>query len=413
LLLLLLLLLLMGVQKDDGPVMKVPKMVHAIGDKRARDEAEEQEVVAGFLLYAEAVKRAQAAGLLVQGAVDAVIRAYVHWRGGMQEIRVFAIPDGSFQPAQICEKFFVQHFRFTHAEMDRVVLALLNVGFPQTIRSASRDKCSLYDAVCMMCFKYAWPTRLGTMVKTFCSSTSRMSRLVSCLRRLIFKHFHRKLRNPPPLSLVQLETYCDAVAAKSGLDICFGFIDGTVRPICKPSVLQGSCYNGKDRVHAIKYQAVSVPDGMFLQLCGPWPGARHDQFLLKESELVPYLMSLPRRGDGAMHVIYADQGYSDDVGIQTPYFDGAVNARHEAFNQAMASSRISVEWAFGGIIEKWSSQAFTRTQQLLSNRKIGQVYIVASFLCNLLNTLQRNNTSHYFGVHPPVLESYLQSMFEH
>jgi hypothetical protein len=201
------------------------------------------------------------------------------------------------------------------------------------------------------------------------------------------------------------------VQEKSGLSNCVGFIDGTVRPICKPSVLQGSCYNGKDRVHALKYQGITTPDGMILQLSGPWPGARHDQFMVRESGIQDYMCSLPRREDGAMYVLYADQGYSEDVGIVTPYFDGAINSLHEAFNQQMASSRISVEWAFGNIVQQWASTSFTATQQMLSNRKVGQVYIVAAFLCNLLNTMSPNNTSQYFGVQPPSLELYLQQMY--
>ena len=110
--------------------------------------------------------------------------------------------------------------------------------------------------------------------------------------------------------------------------------------------------------------------------------------------------------------MYADQGYSDDVGVETPYFDAAVNAQHEAFNQAMASSRITVEWQFGGILQNWAANDMVRLQQLLSNRKIGQVYIVSGFLCNLLNTLRPNNTSQYFGVQPPMLEAYLVSMYQ-
>jgi hypothetical protein len=382
--------------------------------KRQREDSEEEEIISAFVLYSESIRRGQQACASYVYAVNAVIRAYVKHRGGDQACRVFAtVPSRSFDPALICEKSFVQEFRFTHAEMDRVVLALLNAGFPRKVKSKARDKCSLYEAVCMMCCKYAWPERLGSMgTKVFFTSVSRMSRLISALRKLIFHHFHGKLAMPDPVSAARLEEFCAAVKVKSGHSLCFGFIDGTVRPMCKPSFLQGINYTGKDRTHALKYQALTCPDGMFLQLCGPWPGSRHDQYMVRESKLLPYIQSLPRRRDGGLYVVYADQGYSDDVGVETPYFDAAVNAQHEAFNQAMASSRITVEWQFGGILQNWAANDMVRLQQLLSNRKIGQVYIVSGFLCNLLNTLRPNNTSQYFGVQPPMLEAYLVSMYQ-
>jgi nuclease HARBI1 len=377
---------------------------------RESDDEDEVEVVAAFLLYVEMVRRQHMAYGQLRTSVESVVSYYVHLRGGVNEVFNFEVPSVKFQPQLICEKWFSQHFRFTHHEMDRVVLAFVNAGFPSVVRTKTRDKCGLYEALCMMCFKYAFPMRLGTMVKVFGSSVCRMSRIVSSLRRLIFHRFRASLATPQQLAPNQLDVFCAAVKKKSSLGTCFGFIDGTVREICKPSALQGPLYNGKDRKHALKYQGVTTPDGMFLQLAGPWPGSRHDQFMVRESGILDYLESIPRRAsDGAVYCIYADQGYSQAFGIETPYFDGAVNALHEAFNQCMASSRISVEWAFGAIVTQWQSTAFTPQQQLLSNRKIGQVYLVAGLLCNLLNTMHPNNTSKYFGVAPPVLEVYMRN----
>ena len=50
---------------------------------------------------------------------------------------------------------------------------------------------------------------------------------------------------------------------------CFGFIDGTVRPICRPQENQGIVYNGHKRVHALKYQSVALPCGMIANMYGP------------------------------------------------------------------------------------------------------------------------------------------------
>ena len=37
---------------------------------------------------------------------------------------------------------------------------------------------------------------------------------------------------------------------------CWGFIDGAVRPICRPGENQRVVYNGHKRVHALKYQSI-------------------------------------------------------------------------------------------------------------------------------------------------------------
>jgi len=380
--------------------------------KRALEADDEAgEFFAALYGYMDHVNRVRSACSMTCSIVDAAVAAYVKYRGGIQEIRLHVVPPNvSFDADSIDEKWFVQHFRFSHAQMNRVVVSLMQAGIPAVIKTASRDKCGLHEALCMLCFKYAWPTRLGTMVKLFGASTSRLSRLTGQLRRLLHARFIHKLQHPNLLTAEELTTFCAAVEAKSGLSICFGFIDGTVRPIAKPSVLQGACYNGKDRVHALKYQALVLPNGMFHQLCGPWPGSRHDMFLLHKSELVNHIVQFPRSPQGAVYCAYADQGYSEQAGISTPYFDGAVNAVHEAYNQAMSSSRIAVEWAFGDILVLWASLALKSQQQLLSQRKIGQVYLVAGLLTNMFNTVQPGNASKYFKVRPPSLEAYMASM---
>ena len=50
---------------------------------------------------------------------------------------------------------------------------------------------------------------------------------------------------------------------------CFGFIDGTVRPICRPKQNQRIVYNGHKRVHGLKCQSVVLPSGMIANMYGP------------------------------------------------------------------------------------------------------------------------------------------------
>jgi len=77
--------------------------------------------------------------------------------------------------------------------------------------------------------------------------------------------WNRTLMNPP-----LLQTYADAIRRKgSALPNCFGFIHGTVRPICRPQENQRIVYNRHKRVHGLKYQSVSLPCGMIANMYGP------------------------------------------------------------------------------------------------------------------------------------------------
>ena len=67
-----------------------------------------------------------------------------------------------------------------------------------------------------------------------------------------------------------LQTYADAVYDKgAALDNCFGFVDGTVRPICRLNTNQRVIYNGHKRVHALNFQSIAIPNGLIANLCGP------------------------------------------------------------------------------------------------------------------------------------------------
>ena len=85
------------------------------------------------------------------------------------------------------------------------------------------------------------------------------------------EHNHRltqwnnTLLNPP-----LLESDARAIDSKGNpLPNCFGFIDGTVRPICRPEQNQRIVYNGHKQVHGLKYQSVVLPNCMIANTYGP------------------------------------------------------------------------------------------------------------------------------------------------
>ena len=83
-----------------------------------------------------------------------------------------------------------------------------------------------------------------------------------------------------------LEEFARSVHNKGAvLQNCWGFVDGTVRPICRPRQNQKSLYNGHKKVHAIKFQSIATPNGLVANLFGPVEGKRHDSGMLATIDL--------------------------------------------------------------------------------------------------------------------------------
>ena len=89
------------------------------------------------------------------------------------------------------------------------------------------------------------------------------------------------------------QTWADAIRnAGSPFPICIGFIDGTIRGICRPVRNQRTVYCGYKKTHAIKFQAVVGPNGLIVDLAGPYPSPRGDGFILRSSRLINRLAEL-------------------------------------------------------------------------------------------------------------------------
>ena len=53
-----------------------------------------------------------------------------------------------------------------------------------------------------------------------------------------------------------------------------GFVDGTVRPVCRPTNNQRALFNGRKRIHTIKFQSVVAANGFIANLYDPVKGKK-------------------------------------------------------------------------------------------------------------------------------------------
>lgn len=154
-------------------------------------------------------------------------------------------------------------------------------------------------------------------------------------------------------------------------------------------------------------------DGIIAHVSGPWSGRRHDTHIFNSSELPAALGVLPRMPvaeGGELMALYADPGYALSARLFMPYPDGRHDAMHSAFNQSMASNRISVEWGYGRTRQLWQALNFATNLQIFKS-PIAAMYVCAVLLTNAVTCIEGGNiVSDYFGCLPPTLRTLFSTL---
>ena len=121
-----------------------------------------------------------------------------------------------------------------------------------------------------------------------------------------------------------------------------GFIDGTCRPIARPSRHQRIWYSGHKKLHVQKFQAIMTPFGIVVHLFGPVEGTRHDSAMLRMSGLLNQLQNdLPPRSaaPGDVFAIYGDSAYPLRTNLHVPFTGPNLTPDEAAFNTRMSECR--------------------------------------------------------------------------
>ena len=216
------------------------------------------------------------------------------------------------------------------------------------------------------------------------------------------------------LTLAKIEQFSQAIEAKCGKPGIWGFVDGTIRGMCRPGTIkQRPWYTGYKKLHGFKFQAVTGPDGLVNSLAGPVSAALGDWALWHESgieeELQRTFADIP---DHAIPLIYGDPAYTGAYGVIGAFTRQPGQQLSEAekqFNTTMSSVRITIEQIFGRTVKLWASNSHKATLRI-GHSPVAAPYFVAIFLTNIHTIMHGNQVSMYFGVQPPTLEEYLTSV---
>lgn len=160
-------------------------------------------------------------------------------------------------------------FRFAPSEIDLLRQAL---RIPQKFTCPNGTVASGEERLLMLLKRFAYPCRLSDMVPRFGRSVPEISLILTEVTKHVVEtqgHLLKDL-NQPWLQPHHLEEFALVIHQKgAALDNCWGFVDGTVRPICRPGEHQRLMFNGHKRVHGLKFQSVVAPNGMIANLFGP------------------------------------------------------------------------------------------------------------------------------------------------
>ena len=187
------------------------------------------------------------------------------------------------------------------------------------------------------------------------------------------------------------------------LKTCWGFIDYTIRPICRPVKWQKRVYNGHKKMHSLKYSVVKSPDGLIYHCYGPYEGRRNDNHLLDSSNLLVRCQEYARG-----YHLYGDPAYGISSALISPYEKYKITPDRMLFNTKMSKYRECVEWGFADITRLWGSLDYSPSQRLWQS-SLGKQYRVCVLLTNIYICLYGSETSLYFNCAPPRLSEYLIS----
>ena len=149
----------------------------------------------------------------------------------------------------------------------------------------------------------------------------------------------------PWLSSYNLQLFADAVHRQGApLANCWGFIDGTVRPVSRPGKNQRVLYNGHKRVHAVKFQSIAAPNGLIANLYLPVEGKRHDSAMLAMSGILNQMQQYSVNLEGEILCVDGDPAYPLRPHLQAPR--GWANIRptfmEQIYELCQGGSRVGV-----------------------------------------------------------------------
>ncbi|KAH9119074.1 hypothetical protein LEN26_011803 [Aphanomyces euteiches] len=269
------------------------------------------------------------------------------------------IPTARFNMESINNATFIDLFRFSKAEFWSM---LTQFNLSSTIILPCRTRVTNVEAVLILLRRLSYPNRWIELSMQFGRSKPVLCRIFQFILSTLYEKYKEKIMFDTKIMQEYAASSMTAISKRSRIQLrCMGFVDGTVRPIARPTLFQRQAYNGHKRVHALKFQSIVMTNRLIVSLNGPIEGRRHDVALLRESKLGEKMLAA-----GIDAVIYGDPAYPVLNWLVGLYKSANTTARQKEFNRRMSKVRVSVEWCFGDLIRNWAFLDFKKNPRFLS-----------------------------------------------
>ena len=316
----------------------------------------------------------------------------------------------------LTDEMSIHLFRFTYQQIQSVVISMhLTERITCRANTSQQFYWDTIEAFAIMLRRLAYPSRLIDLELLFGISYSTICTIFNEMIVLLYSKYNEGIRlTRNHLRPYNLRRFSEAIIQKgSPYTEVVGFIDGTLNAVCRPGENQGSVYNGHVRGHGLKYQAVVTPDGITVSLCGPFAGAIHDMNMLDSSDIISELdeiLDCEDIGD-KFYALYGDPAYRPSSCLIRPFLTGlALTDNQRTTNEMMSSVRECVEWEFGHVATLFAFVRYRPGQKVFLSR-VGMFYVVSTLLKNIHTCINNGNqTSFYFGLSPPTLQQYIDSI---
>ncbi|GLB35540.1 putative DDE superfamily endonuclease [Lyophyllum shimeji] len=348
---------------------------------------------------------------------------YLQFMAMVQDMRrVFRRPRPEIGGERITEEWLKEQddtvllwaFRLKEDEI-LALLEALHMPEPIIVRGGSRF--SALEALCLTLARFRSSGDLYELSAKYGRAESAISEVVNWTVSWVDERWGHLLNfdHEHLLSANNLQRYADAIhAAGAPLRGCWGFIDCTIRRICRPIKWQRQAYSGHKKYHALKFQAVMLPNGMFGHLFGGEPGRHNDNHLLAKSRLLDQCLIHTTREhvdedlpyEEHYFQLFGDPAYGISPVLQSP-FPGLHGRTEEetAWNNAMSKVRIEVEHGFG-IVSRIFPFLDAGWKMQLFRSPVGTYYRTAVILVNGMNCLHPNQVSQRLNCPPPEITEY-------
>jgi hypothetical protein len=171
---------------------------------------------------------------------------------------------------------------------------------------------------------------------------------------------------------------------------------------------QQSVYSGHKKCHGHNNQGIITPDGIIVEMYGPFQGRTNDMRMLFSSGLLARCFQ-HCWVNGVLYYLYGDKGYNrGHPCLQVPIGGpaGALTPAQQHYNGQLSRVRISVEWGFGKVKGLFAYVDYKKCMRLYGN-PVMSYWQCAVLLTNCHTCLYGSLTSQYYDVPPPYVEDYL------